>query len=469
MKHIIISVELFFFAWAMAAALFLLFLHNNAQGAAAGPLRVLTSNPRYFTDGSGKAVYLTGSHNSNGLQDSGTFVGGPIANILDYNAYLDFMVSHNHNFTRMWMYEAGEHNGYYEPVPWLRDTAQQYDLHQFNQAYFDRLRQRMSQANARGIYVSVMLFQGFSYEDKGYGNPWPIHPFNANNNITGTDGDLDGDGQGVEFHTLQSDMIRQLQEEYVRKVIDTVNDLDNVLYEISNEDTASAADTQWQYYMINYIKLYEAGKAKQHPVGMTFQSPGGSNQTLVDSPADWISPGGYEYLDDPPAADGSKVIISDNDHISPDGVDQIWIWKSFMRGFNPIYLGHYDATDPAFLLKANGAWTAMGSTLTFANKMNLAAMTSRGDLASTGYALARPGSQYLMYQPGSGTFSVDLRSGTYQVEWFNPSSGQTLSGGTVSGGGSHSFTPPFSGSAVLYLKVLGGGAAPTPTPHRRIS
>jgi hypothetical protein len=107
--------------------------------------------------------------------------------------------------------------------------------------------------------------------------------------------------------------------------------------------------------MINYIKSYEAGKAKQHPVGMTFQSPGGRNQTLVDSPADWIPPGGYEYLDDPPAADGRKVIISDNDHISSDGVDQRWIWKSLMRAFNPIYLGRYDATDPAFLLKAKGA------------------------------------------------------------------------------------------------------------------
>jgi Putative collagen-binding domain of a collagenase len=108
----------------------------------------------------------------------------------------------------------------------------------------------------------------------------------------------------------------------------------------------------------------------------------------------------------------------------------------------------------------------MGNTLTYANKMNLAAMTSRGDLASTSYALARPGSEYLVYQPGSGTFSVDLQSGTYQIEWFNLSSGQTLSGGTVSGGESPSFSPPFSGSAVPHLKVLGGGATPTPTQYQ---
>ena len=32
----------------------------GAAGKARGPLRVLPTNPRYFTDGSGKAVYLAG-------------------------------------------------------------------------------------------------------------------------------------------------------------------------------------------------------------------------------------------------------------------------------------------------------------------------------------------------------------------------------------------------------------------------
>ena len=39
--------------------------------AAAGPLRVHPDNPRYFTDGSGRAVYLTGAHTWNNLVDTG--------------------------------------------------------------------------------------------------------------------------------------------------------------------------------------------------------------------------------------------------------------------------------------------------------------------------------------------------------------------------------------------------------------
>ena len=40
--------------------------------AARGPLRVLAANPRYFTDGSGRAVYLTGSHTWDNRQDIGS-------------------------------------------------------------------------------------------------------------------------------------------------------------------------------------------------------------------------------------------------------------------------------------------------------------------------------------------------------------------------------------------------------------
>ena len=98
------------------------------------------------------------------------------------------------------------------------------------------------------------------------------------------------------------------------KVTDTVNDFDNVLYEISNED--HPPPTEWQYHIIRFIKEYEKTKPEQHPVGMTFQHRGGSNQTLSDSPADWISPNREgRYRDNPPAADGRKVIVTDTDHL----------------------------------------------------------------------------------------------------------------------------------------------------------
>ena len=54
------------------------------------PLRALATNPNYFTDGSGKAIYLTGSHTWNNLQDWGT--NGSIQP-LDFTAYVKMLVA----------------------------------------------------------------------------------------------------------------------------------------------------------------------------------------------------------------------------------------------------------------------------------------------------------------------------------------------------------------------------------------
>jgi hypothetical protein len=46
-----------------------------------------------------------------------------------------------------------------------------------------------------------------------------------------------------------------------------------------------------------------------------------------------------------------------------------------------------------------------------------------------------------------------MGAGTYTFEWFNPVTGTVASTGSVSTpSGAHSFTPPFPGDAVLYLR-----------------
>ena len=70
------------------------------------------------------------------------------------------------------------------------------------------------------------------------------------------------------------------------------------------------------------MKEYEKTKPRQHPVGMTYfdSGPRGTMDALLDSPADWISPGDdggrFDYAGDPPPADGRKVSLADTDHIS---------------------------------------------------------------------------------------------------------------------------------------------------------
>jgi hypothetical protein len=437
-----------------------------------GPLRVHPPNPRYFTDGaknadgSLKAIYLTGSHHWNNLQDSGK-LGKPLTEKFDYDGYLRFLEKFNHNFMRMWSWEVGENDLYYEPAPWIRtgpgtalDGKPKFDLKQFNPEYFKRLRSRVIAAGDKGIYVSIMLFQGWSIYSHGYGNPWPVHPFNKANNINRIDGDPDKDGEGKEVHTLRLPAVTRLQEAYVRKVIDTVNDLDNVLYEITNETAIFSKD--WQYHMIRCVKDYEATKPKQHPVGITAFDSGreGSMKALFASPADWISPQNDgvsgDYRNDPPAGDGRKVILSDTDHLWGVGGDSTWVWKSFTRGHHPIYMDplrkqHWFSISEA---QMEDARKAMGDTRRFAKRINLTAMSPHGELSSTRYCLADPGKEYLVYQCISGeVFSVELKPGTYHYEWFDPAEGQIAGSDHIQAAGVQQFKAPFEGDAVLYLEA----------------
>jgi len=445
-----------------------------------GPLVVSKSNPRYFADSTGRVVYLTGSHTWENLQDCGIHDPPPA---FDFEGYLAMLEQHGHNFIRLWTWEqaawfASSRERYViAPLPYQRtgpgtalDGKPKFDLTRWNPEYFDRLRSRVVAAGERGIYVSVMLFQGWSIMKKDLGgrkkhlpgNPWPGHPFNRKNNVNGIDGDANGNGEGEEIHTLTVPAVTRLQEAYIRKVVDTVNDLDNVLYEVSNESQPESKD--WQYHIINYVHQYEATKPKQHPVGMSAFYAGreGSMDALYASPAEWIAPqtegGRYRYDSDPPAADGRKVIISDTDHFGIGG-DNKWFWKTFTRGMNPIYMD--PVTNPGQIAKApsietlESARRAMGQTRRYAERMRLVAMSPREELASTRYCLADENQEYLVYQPEEGEFKVRLGGSAadrFSLVWFDPTSGKEIAGGTVKGGGRVEFKSPFPGACVLWLR-----------------
>jgi hypothetical protein len=434
-----------------------------------GPLRVSDKNPRYFTDNSGKAVYLTGSHTWNNLVDMTTDFS---PDKFDYPGYIRWIKSLNQNFMRMWAWELlnWDTQGNWEnepkkhtvaPHPWLRtgpglalDGQLKFDLNQFDPEYFARLEERLKMADDSGIYVSIMLFEGWGLQFSP--GAFENHPFHPENNINGINGDANGDSSGIEIHTMGNKKILTIQEDYVKHVIDRVNRFDNVLYEISNENHPPS--TAWQYHMINFIKDYEKKMPKQHPVGMTFQYRGGSNQTLFDSPADWISPnpeGGYR--DNPPPADGSKVILTDTDHLWGIGGNQSWVWKSFLRGLNPLFMDPYDCK--VLANSCDQVWMdsiriSLGYTRMLADRIDLLSMLPLPELASSTYCLANVGSEYLVYLPEGNEVEVNLDDapGSFHVEWFNPNTGEFTQSGKIEGGREVSLKSPFGAmGVVLYL------------------
>ena len=500
--------------------------HSSGQVTATGPLTVSAANPRYFTATAGdtagqKAVYLTGSHIWNNLHD-GMGPGAVCAETseeLDYGAYLDFLAEHGHNFIRLWRWEqvksqaaAGDFHLCMTPQPWARtgpgvakDGKSKFDLDRFDEAFFDRLRDRVVAAGQQGIYVAVMFFDGWALHLSPAPDHVEGHPFHATNNINGV-----GIGSIVDYQVLPLDpRIQQVQEAYIRKVVDTLHDLPNLLWEVANESSGGGKfdpafaealglagtlewgdSTAWQYWVIDRVRQHEEEMGyDRHPIGMTMQFPVPEqtkvNDPLFDSRAEWISPG-YDdeifaggghpmapgspqsrWLEDPPVADGRKVVISDTDHYAPGRGDPLWAWKSFLRGHHPILMdfgiiGGVKPSDPS----AGGPMSyaayeparyAMGDTLRFARRMNLIEMQPRGTLSSTGYALANPGEEYLVLQPSTTAdpFTMRLVAGTYAVEWFGVDTRRTMGAGevTVERDESIGFTAPLAESepAVLYL------------------
>ena len=393
-----------------------------------------------------------------------------------FDHFLGWLERYGHNFIRLWTWEllnwdtSGNSPAHRTTArsltvalhPWARigdgkalDGGARFDLERFDDAYFARLRSRVKQAGERGFYVSVMLFEGWGIRKSP--GAWENHPFHPDNNVNGLpDADLNGDGLGIEIHTLAVPRVLAVQEAYVRKVIDTVNEFDHVLFEIINE--GDPLTTSWQYRMIEFVRQYEKGKAKQHPVGMTYQQTGGLNSALFESPADWISPGsGGGYRANPPVADGGKVILTDTDHLWGVGGTEDWVWKSFLCGMNPIFMDPYDGVvlGLPFDVRWEPVRRAMGYTREFAEKMDLGKMVPRKDLSSTHYCLANPGNEYLVYFSGGGPATLDLSDlhGKAKFEWFVPATGVTYPPIYVECGDKLEVRPPFGGSAVLHVRA----------------
>jgi hypothetical protein len=163
---------------------------DQQDGFPSGPLRVSRRNPRYFEDAQGRVLFLTGSHAAADMTDEGA---NDPPEAFDFSAYLDFLQRNHHNLVRLWTCHVPKHTWshpapvvYDSPVPWQRtgpgnalDGKPKFDLTRFNPDYFTRLRERVVAAGRRGMYVSVMLFEGdvLHYASKPW--CWEGNPFNA--------------------------------------------------------------------------------------------------------------------------------------------------------------------------------------------------------------------------------------------------------------------------------------------------
>ena len=199
--------------------------------ASSPTVRLCAENPRYLEYLGEPVVLITSAEHY-----------GAVLNLdFDYKTYLATLGEEGFNYTRIFT------GTYFEPIenifnirnntlaphaerflaPWFKENGK-YDLERFNPEYFNRLKDFMQEAEKQGIVVEVTLFTSIYAE-----GAWVLSPFHSENNINGV-GELD-------FHrvnTLYNGGLKQIQEQYVRKMVQELNGFDNLFFEIQNEPWA---------------------------------------------------------------------------------------------------------------------------------------------------------------------------------------------------------------------------------------
>ena len=152
------------------------------------------------------------------------------------------------------------------PQPWARPgpgvaRKPRFDLERFDPAFFDRLRDRVAKAGDAGIYVGVMFFDGWAL----HLSPTPDH--------RGPSVPCDEQRQRHQRASIDDlqvlpldPQVQAIQAAYIRKVVDTVHDLPNVLWEVANE---SSGDGSVDQEFADFLGLPSRRAGATRPSGST--------------------------------------------------------------------------------------------------------------------------------------------------------------------------------------------------------
>lgn len=240
----------------------------------ARPLALHPDNPHYFLFRGKPTILLT----------SGEHYGAVLNLDFDYVKYLDTLKRDGMNHTRtftgaLYVEPQGAFNivrntlapapGRYL-APWARSAmpgyangGNKFDLEKWNEAYFSRWRDFVTQASRRGIIVEVNLFC------PQYGEAqWKLSPFNVANNSNGV-----GNVGRKDIYTLDMHGGTMIyQEKFVRRLVAELKDFDNIYYEICNEPYADNLPMAWQHHIIDVLTDAEKDFAEKHLISLNISN-----------------------------------------------------------------------------------------------------------------------------------------------------------------------------------------------------
>ena len=330
--------------------------------------------------------------------------------------------------------------------PWPRSDEPGYagggakfDLSRYDDAYFQRLRDFLAHAAQHGIVVEMNLFCPM-YEEQ----QWNLSPMHPTNNIQRI-----GPQNRTHVYTLDNHAgLLAVQERMVRKIVQELNEFDNLYYEICNEPYFGGVTLQWQQHIADTIAESERHLPRRHLISQNVAN----GSAKIENPHPQVSIFNFHYAVPPDAVATNyhlNKVIGDNEtgfRGTSDAAYRMEGWDFIIAGgglFNHLdysfVAGHEDGTFHYPTSQPGGGSAALRRQLKilsdFIHDFDVVKMKPDNSVVKAGIpaevsarALVEPGRAYAVYICPAPTSKdrkhieeivVELPRGTYQAEWIN--------------------------------------------------
>jgi hypothetical protein len=471
----------------VASCLAIYCLLAPVEAAAIEPIKLHPENRHYFLFRERPTILVT----------SGEHYGAVLNQDFNYIRYLDALKAHGFNLTRTFSGTYREVTGSFDikgntlaPAtdrylcPWARsqvpgatDGGNKFDLATWDQTYFDRLKDFITQAGQRGIVVELVLFCTM-YNDA----LWAASPMNARNNTH----NIGKVGRNEVFGGHEKELLA-VQQAVTRKIVSELKDFDNVYFEVCNEPYERGGLTrEWNDAIVTAIVEAEAGLPARHLIAQNLahgaaRAEGLSKQVSVlnfhaatpeavrlNYDLNLViasdETGGSDRSDRKYRTDGWEFLLSGGavfDHLDfsftidrPDGWavplppgtpggggpelrKQLQILKEFVEGFDFVKM----SPNPSLLKDV---------------RVQAPRNNSPSRTASTVRILAEAGKAYAIYVNGGvgAELVIDLPPGHYKADWVSTRTGQAEKAEpfTHEGGNRRLISPAFVEDIALRIK-----------------
>jgi hypothetical protein len=434
--------------------------------AVAQPVRLDPGNPHYFSFHGHPTVLIT----------SGEHYGAVLNLDFNYRLYLDTLHADGLNLTRTFSGSYREVPGDFSIAsntlapapgrfiaPW-RQRDGKFDLEQWDPKYFERLKDFVAQADARGVVVELVLFCPL-YND----SMWNVSPMNAANNVNGI-----GSVPKADVLALKDNRLTAVQDTMVRKIVTELNGFDNLYYEICNEPYFGGVTLEWQHHIAETIAQTESALPKKHLIEQNWAN----GSKAITNPDPLVSAFNFHYSRPPNsvAMNSSLRLPIGNNETGFDGpadaTYRIQGWDFLMAGgalYNNLdysfIVGHEDGTFTPPKSTPGGGSPALrhqlGYLRKFFDEIPFAQMNPiAGDRASI-RGLEESGKVYALYMHQTDTslasrsLDIHLPAGNWIVTWRDTKAGKDIKKEAIQAapdGLTTLHSPPYSEDIALIIR-----------------